>query len=304
MVVVLSVLASHPMAAPKYSNWTAPLNLGTPVNSELEELDPFISKDGLSLYFGSARSGGFGGTDIWVSRRGAASAYWGLPENLGAAINTPFNDGAPALSVDGHYLLFNSNRPGGFGASDLYVSRRHNKHDDLDWAEPQNLGPIVNSPANDQGPAWFEDESSGFTTLLFSSARTGGLGGDDIYASTLEMDGRFGPPILISELSSPSADRAPSISRDGLAVIMASDRPGTLGGLDLWASTRESTTDPWSTPLNLGEIVNSPFADSGPALSFEGTALVFSSALRFGTIGTEGRFDLWVSSRDKRRGKE
>lgn len=284
-----------------FAGWSAPVNLGPPVNSDREELDSFISKDGRSLYFGSLRPGGFGGVDIWVARRMSVNEPWSAPQNLGPTINSSFNEGQPALSNDGHWLLFNSNRSGGLGGQDLLVARRHNKRDDFGWNEPVNLGDVVNSAGNDTGAQWFEDEDTGVITLFLASDRPGGLGGDDLYASTLQADETFGPPVLLEQLSSPFVDRNPTIRRDGLEFLLASDRPGTMGGLDLWSSTRLSPHAPWSLPTNAGAPINSEFFDSGPALSFDGMTLIFSSALRPGTVGAGGRFDLWMATRTRQR---
>lgn len=107
-----------------------------------------------------------------------------------------------------------------------YVSRRHNKRDDTSRQSAVNLGSLVNSSAEDTGPAMFEDEVTGVTTLYFQSNR---LGRADIYASTLQPDETFGAPQLVVELNSTVADQAPAISRDGLEMYLASDRPGGLG---------------------------------------------------------------------------
>lgn len=284
-------------AEDQFTDWSAPVNLGAIVNSEEVELAPFISKDGLSLYFGSTRAGGLGGTDIWVSQRAGVNEPWGPPQNLGAPINSPFNDNGAALSLDGHRLFFNSNRPGGLGGQDIYVVRRRNKRDDFGWGAPVNLGGGVNSAANDQGPERFEDDATGTITLYFTSNRAGGMGQRDIYMSTLLPDETFGPAVLVEELSTPFADAGATIRRDGLELILASDRPGTLGGLDLWVATRARTAAPWGTPVNLGNTVNSEHFDGAPGISFDGTELYFHSALRPGTIGERGFFDLWVSTR-------
>ena len=284
-----------------FSEWSAPVNLGPPVNSDREELDPFMSKDGRSLYFASARPGGLGGLDIWVARRRRVKEPWSAPQNLGPTINSPFNDGQPALSMDGHLLFFNSIRPGGVGGQDLFVARRHNKRDDLGWKAAVNLGEPVNSAGNDSGALWFEDEDSGRVTLFLASDRPGGLGGDDLYASPLQSDETFGPPVWLEELSSPFIDRSPAIRRDGLEFLLASDRPGTSGGLDLWSSTRVCPDAAWSRPENLDVPINTEFFDSGPALSFDDKTLIFASALRPGTVGAEGRFDLWMVTRTRQR---
>src|SRR3989441_10708569 len=135
----------------QFSDWPAPANVGPPVNAESNEAGPFISKDGLTLYFNSTRPEGFGGLDIYVSKRERVGDPWGEPKNLGPIVNSSSNDQTAALSPDGHRLSFASDRPGGFGRLDLYVSRRDDKHRDFDdvgnstWQTPVNLGKNVNS---------------------------------------------------------------------------------------------------------------------------------------------------------------
>lgn len=286
--------------APRFSDWSAPVNLGPPVNSAFAELTPAISKNGLSLYFQCFNCpGNVGGSpDIWVAQRASVNDPWEPPQNLGPTINTEFSEGAPTLSPDGHRLFFNSNRPGGFGGNDIYVSRRHKKRDDFAWQPPENLGSGVNTAAGEAGPEFFEDDETGVITLYFQSNRPGGLGQQDIYASALQADETFGPAVVVAELSSPFNDQAPAIRRDGLEMFLASDRLGTLGNLDLWVSTRASTSDPWSTPVNLGPVVNSAFIDAGPALSRKGTELYFHSPFRPGNV-VGPMFDIWVTTRTR-----
>src|SRR5436190_10796749 len=228
---------------------------------------------------------------------------------------TAGNEFGPCLSPDGHVMYFASDRPGGFGGNDIYFSRRHNKRDDFGWQLPDNLGNVVNTAANESSPQIFEDDESGLIALYFDSNRPGGPGpftddppptgvhnGNDLYASSFQPDETFGAATLVAELSSPFVDRQPTIRRDGLEIVFASNRPGSLGGtLDLWVSARLSTSDPWSTPANLGPTVNvasaPPFsgADGGPALSFDGTTLYFQSS-RPGNFGG-ALFDLYMSTR-------
>lgn len=287
----------------QFSDWSTPVNLGPPVNSTLAEVGAFISRDGLSLYFGRINHpDDFGGNDLVVSRRARVGDPWGPPQNLGSTINTQFDEAAPSLSLDGHRLFFNSNRPG-FGGQDLYVSRRRSNRDDFGWGPAANLGGGVNTLANEAQPAHFEEDMTGIVTLFFASDR---MGPDDIYASTLLPDGTFGPPVRIEELSSTRIDRQPAIRRDGLEMFLTSDRVGTLGGLDLWVSTRASTSDPWSAPVNLGPVVNSTLLDGRSALSFDGTELYFQSNANrpgasgpcFGELGP-CFFDIYVTARSR-----
>lgn len=299
----------HTPAAPLFdeaelSDWSSPTNLGAPVNTTLAEIGAYVSRDGLSLYFARiAHPDDFGGTDLVVSRRADTRDSWGPPVNLGPAVNTGFNETAPSLSLDGHRLFFNSNRPGGFGGNDLYVSTRRGEPASGPWGAPENLGSGVNTSANESQPVVFEEDATELVTLFFASDRAGG---DDIYAATLQADETFGATARVDELSSAGVDRQPAIRRDGLEIYLASNRTGTLGGLDLWVATRPTTADRWSIPLNLGPTVNSAFIDARPALSFDGTELYFqSNANRPGAtgpcFGDAGPcfFDLYRTTRTK-----
>jgi len=287
----------------RFSDWSSPSNVGPPVNSSFVEQGPAISKDGLSLYFQCMDCpGGVGGTDIWVSQRAGVDEPWGAPQNLGPNINTTSNEGGPSVSTDGHTLFFISNKPGGFGANDLYMARRRDKRDDLGWQSAVNLGSAVNTPANEGAPQPFNDDVTGTAYLYFNSGRPGGPGAGDIYVSTRLSDGSFGQPLLVGELSSSFADQGVAIRKDGLEVIFSSDRPGTMGQLDLWVSTRATTLDSWSTPVNLGPAINSAFIDAGADFSFDGTALYFHSPLRPGGVGPF--FDIWVTTREKLNGRD
>lgn len=103
-LALMIAIRPHVTAAPKFSDWAEPTNLGCQINSPFGEQGPAISKNGLSLYFGSMRPGGFGASDIWVSQRASVHNPWGPPLNLGAIVNTPGVENIPALSRDGHLL--------------------------------------------------------------------------------------------------------------------------------------------------------------------------------------------------------
>ncbi len=281
-----------PAGAQQFSEWSAPVNLGPTVNSASNDAGSFISKDGLSLYFNSNRPGGFGGLDIYVSQRASVDDPWGSPQNLGPIINSSSDDQTPTVSLDGHRLYFASSRPGGFGALDIYVARRRDKGNDFGWEAPVNLGAGVNTSLPELGPAPFEDDETGTITLYFSRDA---IGARDIWASTLGADESFGRAVLVAELSSPFDDARPAIRRDGLEIFFDSNRPGSVGLLDIWVSTRASTSDPWSEPVNLGPVVNSAALDARPALSFDGTSLYFHS----GRTGGFGGNDIYVSTREK-----
>jgi WD40-like Beta Propeller Repeat len=301
LVVALSVLSIQlPTAhAQKYSDWSAPVSLGPIINSSASDQGPAISKDGLSLYFHSNRPGGLGGFDMYVSQRASAADPWGSPMNLGPTVNTTFDEGNPAFSRDGHLLFFQSLRPGGLGGIDLWVSSRNHTHDEFNWEPAVNLGPGVNSSADENAPTYFDNDEQNVVQIYFVSNRLGGLGGQDIYLSNQTLDGSFGPAALVTELSSSSTDSRPSIRHDGREIFFQSNRPGSMStALDLWVATRESALDTWSTPVNLGSTVNTTSIDNNANLSSDRMTLFFSSD----RPGGLGGLDLYMTTRERLKG--
>jgi len=295
LAVVLSQGTSA--QAQRYSEWFPPVNLGPVINTTSSDQGPAISKDRLSLYFTSDRTGGIGGFDMYVSHRESVDEPWGAPKNLGPIVNTTFDEGNPSFSRDGHLMFFQSKRSGGFGGIDIWVSRRNHTHDDFDWEPAVNLGSAVNTAADDNAPSYFENDETGVPQLYFASSRPGGLGGLDIYFSEEAADGSFGPATLLTELNSVGGDSRPSIRHDGLEIIFQSNRGGTTGGNDLWVATRESTHDAWSTPQNLGNSINTAFAEQNPYLSPDNLTLFFGSDRPGGSGGP----DLYMSTRKQLR---
>jgi len=297
-LVMLGLATYSPAAAQKFSEWSPPVNLGPTINSASWDFAPAISKKGLSLYITSNRPGGFGSRDIWVSQRATLDDPWGTPVNLGPNINTIYGEATPNFSRDGHWMFFVSNRPGGLGDYDIWTSWRAHTDDDFGWQPPMNLGAGVNSAALEWSPHYFENEDVGIPELFFHSNRPGGLGGSDIYVSARASNGSFNPAVLVRELSSPQEDGGPSLRHDGREIFFESNRPGGVGGRDLWVSTRETTRDAWATPVNLTEV-NSAGEEARSAISSDGLTLFFAS-YRPGVIGG---LDLYMSVRTKLRGR-
>jgi hypothetical protein len=296
--VSIDVGAAHDVAP---SRWSPPVSLGAPPNSAAADICPSTSPDGKSLFFFSDRPDGLGGNDLWVAHRKSSKDRWGEPKNLGPDLNTPYDDSAAWLSPDGYALLFTSDRPGGAGGLDLWITWRRDRHDDFAWQAPINLG-SVNSASNDLSPAYLIDEH-GRLVLYFNSNRPGGLGLDDIYMSVYDRSTRtFASPELVEELSSEAADRLPSPGHLGREMFITSNRAGTHGALDLWVSTRERLPQAgrpqyqWSKPINLGDEVNSIEVDGCARVTRDGQTLYLHST-RFGGFPL---FDLYVSERVRR----
>jgi hypothetical protein len=269
-----------------------PTNLGPTVNSASGDAPDCVSYDGLEMYFDSNRSGGYGGWDIWVSTRETINDVWGAPVNLGTTINTSKSDTCAIISSDGLEMYFNSyNRPGGLGDWDAWVTRRPTKADA--WEEPVNLGSPINSSAGEGTPSISPDGLE----LYFSSDRSGGYGSGDIWVSRrATKNDPWGEPTNLGPVVNSSAcEGITFLSPDGLWLFFSEDtgtgnpiRPGGFGNLDMWVTRRASVSDHWSTPVNLGPIVNTSSLDGGPRISPDGSTLYFASERPGGYGGTWG----------------
>ncbi|MBN1363003.1 MAG: PD40 domain-containing protein [Sedimentisphaerales bacterium] len=212
--------------------WGTPVNLGSTVNSSSHDFSPDVSADGLSLYFGSDRPGGYGGYDIWVSRRDSTEDPWGAPANLGPMVNTSEPEGCPAISDDGREVYFWSGRAGGYGDADIWVARRPTAQDD--WGAPENLGSAINGSTTELCC----DITADNRCLVFVSTRSGGYGGTygDIWITTRRtIDDRWGPPMNAGPIvNSSTTDNGPFLSVGGSTLYFSSERPGGSGGADMW----------------------------------------------------------------------
>ena len=289
IVLVSAFTASS--RAQKYPDWSEPINLGPLVNSTAMDRGPAISKDGLSLYFASNRldGTGFGGEDIYVSRRETRDGEWGQAVNLGPMINTTANEQVPAFSRDGHLMFFASNRPGGaFPGINIWVSRRENTHDDFAWQPAEDLGPGVNSAAQEEGPSYFENDETGVPQLYFSGG-TNRPDGPGIFVSDQQADGSFGPAVKILELSGLGNTQRPSIRHDGLEIFLTNSQ-------DIWVATRKTVFDAWSAPMSLGPPLNSEVVDVQSYIASDRETLFFASNRLDG-----GPTDIYMSTRTKKR---
>ncbi len=282
LVLALGLIASVAKADFTFGE---PTNLGPTVNTSSDDGLGCLSSDGLEMYFDSGRSGGSGSYDLWVTTRPTVSDPWGAPVNLGPTVNSSAWEALPSISSNGLSLFFESPRPGGSGGWDLWVTTRATTDDD--WSAPVNLGPMVNSSSNDATPSISADGLS----LFFESTRPGGYGSFDILVTTRTTpDADWSAPVnLGATVNSSAKDGVPIISADGLSLFFQSDRPGGSGGTDLWVTTRANVSDPWGTPVNLGQTVNSSASDAPGSILADGSILFFSSK----RPGGLGGWDIW-----------
>jgi Tol biopolymer transport system component len=163
---------------------------------------------------------------------------------------------------------------------------------DFTFGTPTRLGPMVNSWSDDYSPCLSADGLS----LYFASTRLGGLGGYDLWVSTRETTSDdWGPAENLGSLiNSPEEDVSPAISPNGLELYFTSFKADGQGGADIWVVRRQSTTDSWEQPENLGPLINSTAHEVTPILSADGLELYFTSGQENG----ESRSSLYVTQRE------
>jgi hypothetical protein len=215
---------------------------------------------------------------------------WSVPVNLGAVVNSSATDAAPLLSKHGRSLYFNSNRAGGSGAADLWVSH----WDDVTgaWGSPVNLGDVVNTSFIEAGPALSRDEH----WLFFQSNRSGNMDIWVSYRQHVHDDFGWEPPVNAGAgVNSVFEETMGGYFEGGDTgvpqIFFGSNRPG-LGGFDLYSSV--ILTDGTFGPATRITELSSSAADPGMRVSHTGLEAFFFSA-RPGGVGGQ---DLWTSVRE------
>ena len=246
--------------------WSTPSNLQTMPGTGPGFSTPAVdgcastSPDGLSIAFTSNRSGNF---DVYIAHRRNRFVGFGSPTALPAPINTSANDACPTLATENR-IFFSSDRDD--PAYDLYVARPSSGG----WSVTR-LGPNINRAG------WLDESAAlfrfgGHEIMLFSSRRPDGSEGK-IYQS---IDG--GRATLVTGgVESNGSDNRPSITPDGRTIFFDSDRPGTLGGPDLYYATRVSPYGSFGPAVHLSGL-SGPDFDARPFISHDGSLLTFSSA--------------------------
>jgi len=182
-----------------------------------------------------------------------ADFRFGKRVNLGPTVNSPQGDGIPIISPDGLELYFGSNRPGGCGDWDIWMSKRASMEDP--WGPPVNLGPGTNSAS------WEYPTSVSYDGLTLYFVAQAGTQADMYMATRPARDAPWGPRVNLGPvLNRPDggggdalsgADVGGIISPDDLELFFASHRPGAMSA-DIYVTTRATPADPWGPPVNLG----------------------------------------------------
>lgn len=198
-------------------------NINTP---DYNEGAQSLTQDGQYLFFtGCNRPDGLGRCDIFLSHKN--STDWDKPFNLGTPINTPGWESQPSISADGRTLYFVSLRKGGYGGYDIWKSTITDKG----WSEPENLGPNINTPYDEQSPFIHPDDQ----TLYFSSNGWPGLGSKDLFLSRKGPDGKWQKPENLGyPINSSGDENGLTLTANGSYAFFSSNNLKGAGGYDIY----------------------------------------------------------------------
>ncbi len=214
----------------QYTNdiWKEGLPVGSKFNTDdgHEGMSTFV-RDGKTMFFTACRREGVRGPcDIWEAHLDGID--FGKVQQLEGNINSDKWESQACISCDGSTLYFASNRDGGVGGTDIWVSKRLSNGT---WGEPQNLGKTINTPGNEESPFITNDGQ----TLYFGSDGHAGLGISDIFMSRMSRKGDWSNPLNLGPpVNSPHQELCFFLAADGKSGYFASDRPSGFGGLDIY----------------------------------------------------------------------
>jgi hypothetical protein len=219
-------------------------NIGNVINSDYSDYNPAISGDQQTMAFTSFRDPK---DKIYISYKNAGQ--WSEPIDITGQVGSKGDCFTSALSYDGSELYMATYDPYN---SDIFVSKKVKGK----WSKMVPLDKKINSKFSETGVSLSSDGN----TIFFSSDRSGGTGGFDIYFSVKEGEEWSKPVNLGTTINTPGNEENPVISADGNKLFFSSDGHESMGGMDiLWSSKDENGN--WETPVNFGVPVNTPGDD-------------------------------------------
>ncbi|MDD4848239.1 MAG: OmpA family protein [Bacteroidales bacterium] len=218
------------------NQWVKAIDMGDPINTEMNEGAPTLSADGRMLIFTAC---GGAGNDYGEGRDGCGSCdlfytirsgnRWSKPKNMGAPINTSLWESQPSLSADGRTLYFlRANKRQGPHDQDIYITHLQ---DNGKWTTPMKLPANINSPYREESVFIHPDGQ----TLYFSSCGWAGMGSSDIYKTTKISDTLWTDPKNLGyPINTFNEEHSFCVSSDGKVAFFASDREGGFGENDIY----------------------------------------------------------------------
>jgi outer membrane protein OmpA-like peptidoglycan-associated protein/tetratricopeptide (TPR) repeat protein len=209
--------------------------------------------------------------------------------NLGPAVNSEYEDYAPVFNEQETEIVFTSRRKEGNMNPDVFEDNKpwedifYSEKEGDTWQRAQNIGEPISDPNHESTLFLSRD---GMTLYIYRDEGNG-----DIYFSS-RKGGKWTMPESLTQInSSEYSESSMSISSDNQVLYFASNRPGGLGGLDIYSSRKDSRGN-WQRPHNLGPGINTAFDEEGPFIDFNGKTLYFSSKGRKGM----GEHDIYKAS--------
>jgi hypothetical protein len=212
--------------------WFTARNKGMPPNTFDHEYAQTFSVDGHYMFYTKCENrseNGWdkGGCDLYMQYRKDTSEQWSVPQEFGATINSPAYEGMACLSPDNRELFFVSDRAGGIGGKDIWVSR----FEEGRWQAPRNAGAEINTKGNETAPYLHMDNR----TLYFASDGLAGMGGSDLHYSKRVNDTTWSKPRNMGyPINTPADEQSINLTEDGRRAYFASDRNKTPGDYDLY----------------------------------------------------------------------
>jgi outer membrane protein OmpA-like peptidoglycan-associated protein/tetratricopeptide (TPR) repeat protein len=234
--------------------WHTAVNLGAPPNTPDQECAQTLSADGHYLFFTRCDNRSLdawtdGGCDLFMAYRVSNDSPWTTPQPFGGLINTPEYEGMPSLSPDNNELYFVSNRPGGYGGMDIWVSRFEYGL----WQEPQNAGPAINSAGNETAPHIGFDNK----TLYFTSDGKPGMGGNDLFMSRRTKNGWMPAMNMGYPINTAYEEKSTFVTLAGDRLFFSSDRNGPAGNYDVYEATLPRKEQPDAVSYLEGYVYDS-----------------------------------------------
>ena len=202
-------------------------SFGNTINSRENEGASAMDAQGNFLFVTACnRMDGYGSCDIYYSTQ--QNNQWLPLQGIGKPVNTGAWDAQPSFAADGSALYFVSNRPGGYGGRDIWVSYLD---ENMKLSTPENLGPNINTKYDDQCPFIHADQQ----TLYFTSNGWPGMGNSDIFISRKIDSGWTKAENIGYPINTENDENGLTVSYDGKTAFLASNREGGFGGLDIYS---------------------------------------------------------------------
>lgn len=253
-----------------------PKPVGNGINSPADEYLPSLTADAATMIF--TRKDGID-ENFYQSQK--KDSVWQKAEPL-EGVNTPQNEGAQNISPDGSWLVFtacNRRGDGSQGGCDLYWSQLKNGA----WTKAAPFSSTINSTDWDAQPCISHDGRS----ILFSSTRPGGQGGEDLWQTDRQPDNKWSVPRNLGPLiNSPGKEQTPYLHPDNQTLYFTSDGHPGMGKNDLYFARRQPDGS-WGQPQNLGYPVNTKASEGTLTVSLDGRTAYFAADKHGGQGGVD-----------------